>query len=506
MNPRQDYRDGMYQQTGKGNRPLGASNMDQTAAIRSGLLGWWLSLTAPPRPLGLVPVAERERIRKAELTSVSMLAVFVFLVTLVSNSLADPSTGEAVGTMALGLVLAALLNRTGRTRVAAWLVPTLLMLLIMAAIVQAKGGLRLIWLPAYDLFVLPIFLTSLIADRRSPWVFATIAITFIIGDFTLQPHAHITTANANGFDDIAYETNIFSWWGMVNRHVALAFFAGFFGWLGATSVDSAIRRADRAEELAGLEHAVAEQRRQLEVGAQQLLETHVRVANGDFAARAPVVQDNILWQVAASLNNLLARLQKSAQSDHQLRRTEDELRRLAGAIDDAQAGRRPIWPAPTGTAADLIIERITGRSRQAQPAPLMGPSPQLSPQNSRHFPAQPPFSQSPWSPQMPPSAPSMPSQMPSQMPPPAPSTQGQMPAGAPFGPGWVNSGPLAPGSPQQPNAQYPQQPNAQYPQQPNAQYPPQPPAQRPQQGQEPAESAEPDNPWFAPPESEPPSW
>ncbi len=86
MNPRQDYRDGMYQQTGRGSRPPGATNMDQTAAIRSGLLGWWLSLTAPPRPLGLVPVAERERIRKAELTSVSMLAVFVFLVTLVSDS------------------------------------------------------------------------------------------------------------------------------------------------------------------------------------------------------------------------------------------------------------------------------------------------------------------------------------------------------------------------------------------------------------------------------------
>jgi hypothetical protein len=270
-------------------------------------------------------------------------------------------------------------------------------------------------------------------------------------------------------------------------------------YLWVRGTDDAIRRADRAEEIARLEHQISDQRRQLEVGAQQILETHVRVANGDFAARAPVVQDNILWQVAASLNNLLARLQKSAQSDHQLRRTEDELRRLAGAIDDAQAGRRPIWPAPTGTAADLIIERITGRSRQAQPAPLMGPSPQLPPQNSRHFPAQPPFSQSPWSPQMPQSAPSMPSQMPSQMPPSAPSTQGQMPAGAPFGPGWVNSGPLAPGSPQQFNSQF-------SPQQPNAQYPPQSPAQRPQQGQEPAESAEPDNPWFAPPESEPPSW
>jgi hypothetical protein len=312
-------------------------------------------------------------------------------------------------------------------------------------------------------------------------------------DFFVQAHAEDVKASIGQYGVAA----------LIDRPIALQIIVAVVAFLWVRGTDEAIRRADRAEELAALEHAVAEQRRQLEVGAQQILETHVRVANGDFAARAPVVQDNILWQVAASLNNLLARLQKSAQSDHQLRRTEDELRRLAGAIDDAQAGRRPIWPAPTGTAADLIIERITGRSRPAQPAPLMGPSPQLSPQTSRHFPAQPPFSQSPWPPQMPPSAPSMPS----QMPPSAPSTQGQMPAGAPFGPGWVNSGPLAPGSPQ-PNSQFSPQPSTQYPpQQPSTQYPPQQPnAQRPQQGQEPAESAEPDNPWFAPPESQPPSW
>jgi hypothetical protein len=466
-------------------------------------MAWWLDLTAPPLPNRIVPVAERERLRKAELTSYSILAVFLFLIALTSNSLSDPTTAEAVIIMAIGLMIAAFLNRIGRTRTAAYLIPSLLMLLL-AAVVAAGPGLDLIALPVYDLFVLPVFLVSLIGDRRSPWIFGALAVLFIVVDFTFQPHFVYPLGNgANGkpilFDGVQFEIDNFSAWGTINRHIALNVFAAFFGWLGARSVDNAIARADRAEELAALEHAVAEQRRQLEVGAQQILETHVRVANGDFAARAPVVQDNILWQVAASLNNLLARLQKSAQSDHQLRRTEDELRRLAGAIDDAQAGRRPIWPAPTGTAADLIIERITGRSRQAQPAPLMGPSPQLPPQNSRHFPAQPPFSQSPWSPQMPQSAPSMPSQMPSQMPPSAPSTQGQMPAGAPFGPGWVNSGPLAPGSPQQFNSQF-------SPQQPNAQYPPQSPAQRPQQGQEPAESAEPDNPWFAPPESQPPSW
>src|SRR5260370_22884619 len=101
----------------------------------------------------------------------------------------------------------------------------------------------------------------------------------------------------------------------------------------------------------------------------------------------------------------------------------------------------------------------------------------------------------------------MPVQRTSEMAPSAPSTQGQMPAGAPFGPGWVNSGPLAPGSPQQPNSQFSPQPNSQFSPQPNTQYPPQQPnAQRPQQTQKPAASAEPDNQWSAPPASQPPNW
>lgn len=341
---------------------------------RQGLMAWWLDLTAPPVPNRTLPIAERERLRKAELTSYSILAIFCFLIALVSNSLASPSTGEAVGMMALGLIIAGILNRIGRTRIAAYLIPSLMMLVIALAILGNRAGLDLILIRAYDLFVLPIFLTSLIGDRKAPWIFALIAIAFITGDFAVQHHALTNGQGAVSFDTIQYEINVVGWWGAINRSVALAIFAAFFGWLGARSVDNAIARADTAEELASLEHTVAEQRRQLEVGVQQILETHVRVANGDFSARAPMNQGNLLWQIAASLNNLLGRLQKAGQAEHQYRRTEDEMRRLAAAIDDAQAGKRPIWPAPSGTPADLIIERLAARGRR--PAP---PTPQAPP-------------------------------------------------------------------------------------------------------------------------------
>src|SRR5690348_15096715 len=311
----------------------------------------------------------RERLRKAELTSFSILAVFFLLVSLVSNSLAHPSTAQVVGTMALGLFVAAVLNRAGWSRVAAYLVPSLLTLVIMLAIVRTDGGLRLALLPAYDLLALPVFLVALTASRRATWVFAALGIAFVLADFALQPHARITAAGASGFDDIQYAIGQVTWWGEVNRHVALILFAALFSWLGAWSVEAAIVRADRAEEVARLEHYVADSKRRLDQGIQQILDTHIRAANGDFSARAPMNQDNVLWQIAASLNNLLGRLQKTGQAEHQLRRTEGELRRLATALDDAQMGRRPIWPAPTGTAADLILARIAHSTYPPAPSP-----------------------------------------------------------------------------------------------------------------------------------------
>lgn len=337
---------------------------------RTGITGWWLNLTAPPLPNKLLDIKERERLRKAELTSLSILAVFCFLLMLVSNSLAHPATAESVMIMAVGLVIAAALNRSGRTRVAAYLVPGLLMLLIALAIV-GSGTLNPYLMAVYDLFVIPIILTSLTADRRAPWYFAAFSITFIIADFFLQRHQLLMGYGAapQGFDAIAYDIGQVGAWGSINRHVALSLFAAFFGWLGARSVDRAIARADRAEEIAELERVQLEQRRQLEMGVQQLLETHVRLANGDYTARANLTQDNQLWQVAASLNNLVTRLQKAGQGEYQLRRTEEEARRLARAMDEARAGKRPFWPAPAGTAVDLIIERIVPRTRQPLAAP-----------------------------------------------------------------------------------------------------------------------------------------
>ena len=345
---------GMSTRTGQISLPS-QSGPDHSIIRRVGLFGWWLNLTAPPWPEHSIPTQERERLRKAELTSFSILAIFAFLIALVSNSLADLTTAQAVGLMAIILIVAALLNRTGRTRAAAYLVPSGMLLLLMATVIQAPGGLKLIGLPIYDLLVIPIFVVSLIGDRSAPWVFATISIAFVVGSYILESHEVIRLTNGASFDGIGYEQAIFGIWGMVNRHVALLFFAALFGWMGARSVDFAIARADRAEEIARLEHAYAEQSLQLEQGIRAIQQTHIQVANGDYNARAPLSEDHILWQISNALNNLILRLNRSVQAEHMLRRTELEVTRLKEEIQRAKAGQIPIWPQPSGTPLDPII-------------------------------------------------------------------------------------------------------------------------------------------------------
>ena len=123
-----------------------------------------------------------------------------------------------------------------------------------------------------------------------------------------------------------------------------------------------MQRADHAEEVARLEHAIAEQKRQLDIGIEQLLKTHVSVANGDLTARAPLTEDHTLWQIASALNNLLTRLQRASRSEYELQQVHMEAARLVEAIRRAKKGEQPHWPLPSGTLLDPLVEEFAHTS------------------------------------------------------------------------------------------------------------------------------------------------
>jgi hypothetical protein len=304
-----------------------------------------LDVTAPARPDGILPLAARERLRKAELTSYSILAVFLFLLILVSDTFTQLSARFAVIAMAVGLCIAAIFNRAGWTRTAAYFVPLLLMALIMVAVLAA-GPLSMPWLPTYDLFAIPIFLSSITLNSRAPWILAPIAIAFILLDFQYQPHSIINIPSVSNFDHIAFTEQTVGWWGMVNRHVALVFFAAFFSWLGARSVEQAIARADRAEEVAKIEEAYAqaesERKEQLNSFIQELVDAFVAQANGtERYLHLPPTHP--MAATVQFLNQRLKRLREGSQDDlWRARQLQAASRLLEERLTQVATGALPV--------------------------------------------------------------------------------------------------------------------------------------------------------------------
>jgi hypothetical protein len=156
------------------------------------------------------------------------------------------------------------------------------------------------------------------------------------------------------------------------RPFILQIFVALITYIWVRSATQAIMRADRAEELSALEkreierqHREIEQKRQLDQGIELILQTHVRVANGDLNARAPLTKENLLWQIAYALNNLLARQQRLAQVEDELTQAKTAAAHFAQAIHNAKRTKSSVQLTRTGTFLDqLIIELGTGTEAQ----------------------------------------------------------------------------------------------------------------------------------------------
>jgi hypothetical protein len=128
-------------------------------------------------------------------------------------------------------------------------------------------------------------------------------------------------------------------------------------------------RANQAEEMNKLmqelaiqQHEALEEKQQLEESIQQILAVHMQVANGNLSARVPFDHENVLWAVAGSLNNLLARLQSWRQDVQQLQYIEKSIQQTLDDVQQAKAQRVPLSYRKTGTILDpLLVELISDR-------------------------------------------------------------------------------------------------------------------------------------------------
>lgn len=138
-----------------------------------------------------------------------------------------------------------------------------------------------------------------------------------------------------------------------------------------------------------LERAAAQRQQELELGIEQLLQTHVQVANGNFAARVPLSQEHVLWQIASALNTLLARIQSLSQElsrlrqermnsahtveslqnrehqiVHELQRVQMETAQLIEVLRDAKTRTRPISTLSSFTLLAPLYKELDGNYLQ----------------------------------------------------------------------------------------------------------------------------------------------
>jgi hypothetical protein len=200
-------------------------------------------------------------------------------------------------------------------------------------IVTTPGGLGMAVLPLFGLLVLPLLCA---VSFLPPWWVFVVALgncLFTWSALIYLPH----TAELDAILAIAFA-------GIITPIILIQIIVSIvaFAWVQGTT--QALIRADNAEEIARLEHDLgqqaklaAQQKQQLEASIQKIVETHMRVANGDYSARAPVTEENMLWQISGPLNNLLARTQnlrlevgQLQQALQQARWENERLRRASG--------------------------------------------------------------------------------------------------------------------------------------------------------------------------------
>lgn len=318
----------------------------------------WLWLTGPrPERFG-ESVAGQERLRRSRLISVLLIVDVVVFILLVFGALANPLLWIPVLiTIGLGLV-AALLNRAGWPVLAGLVFITLVDADLVEFMLSQPHGLTVGSLIDFDLMVLAVLISGMILPRQLILITGALHILGIIVIFRMVPHDPILNEEIQLHEGgQAYAALLGS--------IVLQFCGACIVWLYAWSVDRAILRASRAEELAAARAHIDEQARQiaaqkqrLEHGIHALQEVQARVANGEYGARVSL-QDNELLPLGVSFNLMAERLGRVERIEQEYRRLENALQQLLDACTALGRGIAPATLRATGTLADRIFPFLT---------------------------------------------------------------------------------------------------------------------------------------------------
>jgi hypothetical protein len=175
----------------------------------------------------------------------------------------------------------------------------------------------------------------------------------IIADYMLQPHNANIAVDAALYPSVMQQTI-----SLLSRPIALQFIFAVVAYLWVRGADKATSRADRAEEIAELERRELDRTIAVEEGVRYLHQTLVQWMNGDFRSSMQPMPVEVLQRLSDDLNAFILQVGPRLQADFYYRRTQEEARRLADALQAQAQGHRVTMPAPSGTPVDMVIESL----------------------------------------------------------------------------------------------------------------------------------------------------
>jgi hypothetical protein len=316
-------------------------------------LKWWYWLVALPESRLGASLRERERTRHAHLIAIFLLAfVFIEAGGLFQFAVIDNDHPFMIALLVIAFVIMILIggfNRTGHLTLAGLLMVALADISLPS--IPATGAVDLQHFGALYLSVGSLLVAASVLPAWTVFPLAITNCAVILGVISFLPRSASLDAVLRSND--AQQ--------ILAGPLLMQFIVAIVAYLWAQSMLSALKRADRAEEIALLEQRELDRQAELEEGVRQLLEVHVRLSNGDFQARSSGLRNPLLWSVGNSLNILIARLSRTTQADLVLQREQEEAKRLAAAIHLARNGQQPNWPTPSGAPLDIVVEALRSR-------------------------------------------------------------------------------------------------------------------------------------------------
>ena len=324
------------------------------------LIRRWNALTAIPEAPSHADLAQRETVRKSRLTSHVLFFLTTMVVALLPACFFAP--GHAYFWLDLGLAVACIvalaINRKGYTLVAGIFI-TLAGFSVLTIALFSTIPFDETTLQGYDMYVIVELLAVSLLPMRSIFIVAIMSTICIMGTLIYIPHTAV-------LDKDLHDRLLI----IIARPIGTLFLVAGVAYILASTMSRAIERAGRAELIAQRQHEIAEheqrslaeQKRELDMGIQQILHTHLAVANGDLKARAPLTRDNMLWQIARALNNLLVRFQRASQAEAALQRVDLTVAYYVKSIQQAERDRQiPVLPL-MHTHIDPLIAALQGKT------------------------------------------------------------------------------------------------------------------------------------------------